>query len=1363
MFITLKSKLKINLMIFNFKKVIRLTLVCLFLTQPNLTFAGGFFTTVGFNSQVSLTLLAGNVRGAGNLDGTAGNAWFTTPNASVVDSNGNVFVADTSMHTIRKITPAGVVSTLAGSPGNFGFLNGPGNQALFYSPVGIAVDSADFIYVSDQGNSIIRKISQTGNVSTFAGLHSIHGHQDGSNVSAKFNLPWSTAVDTSGNVYVADYANNVIRKITSAGVSSVLAGSFIAADGTGLLARFNQPNGTAVDSSGNIYVADMQNSVIRKVSSAGVVTTLAGTVGTCGAIDDIGVAASFCSPAALAIDSSGNLYVSDTLNQLIRKVTAAGVVTTLAGRLNYPGAVDGQGTAASFSSPNGIATDSSGNVFVADSGNNVIRKISPTGVVSTIAGTALNSGYFDGTGPAASFNYPYGITVDSNGNVYVADTGNHLIRKISPTGIVTTLAGTVLTCGANDGTGTAAKFCNPQGLAVDTNGDLFVGDTTNGTIRKISSAGAVTTLAGTATIIGSADGTGSAASFNFPMGISVDTTGNLYVADSFNNSIRKVTSLGGVTTLAGVSPGANGTGPAASFSYPSGVAVDTSGNVYVADSYNHTIRKITSAGVVTTIAGTAGISGSANGTGAAASFFQPTGIAVDSSGSLYVSDANNSIIRKITSAGVVTTLAGTAGISGSTNGTGAAASFSNLAGIAVNSTGTLVYVVDSGNNLIRKITSAGVVTTFAGTVGVSGTNNGNGTAASFMDPEGITVDSGGNVYVSDGIGNQIRKITSSGTVTTLAGSGATGANDGSGLTATFQIPTGLSVDSIGNLYVADTYNHIIRKVTSAGAVTTFAGTTGIPGYAEGTGPAATFFAPAGLTVDSANNVYVADQGDNIIRKITSSGVVSTYAGTAGVIGSVNNTGSAASFNTPNGIAVDSAGIVYVADQGNNIIRKITTSKVVTTFAGTAGANGFANGTGPSATFSAPTGIAVDTVGNIYVADSNNSCIRKITSTGVVTTLAGAPGVLGYVDGTGAAANFYFPSGVAIDSSGNLFISDLYNFSIRKITSVGVVSTIAGSPQISGPSNGSGAAASFNQPAAVAADGAGNIYIADRWNHSVRKITSSGVVTTLAGSTNSGTTNGTGSAASFNFPSGIASDSAGNVYVADTSNHVIRKITPAGVVTTFAGTMGVPGSANGSDLSSSFNTPIGLAIDLAGTLFVADQGNNVIRKITSGGVVSTLAGSAGAIGSTDATGAAARFSFPTGVAVDSTGNVYVTDQSNYKIRKVTPAGIVTTLAGSTVVGSNDGIGSAASFYSPAGITVDSQGNLYVTDLQLSIIRKISPTGNVTTLAGTRGRIGVAYDRLTSGNISLVPSTGIAFTPTKLIIIQNNGIVRLPLLK
>ena len=589
----------------------------------------------------------------------------------------------------------------------------------------------------------------------------------------------------------------------------------------------------------------------------------------------------------------------------------------------------------------------------------------------------------------------------------------------------------------------------------------------------------------------------------------------------------------------------------------------------------------------------------------------------------------------------------------------------------------------------------------AGPGGTATVDQGVGTIAS-----GVAKSSGSlaasttfTLTVSTAIGTkvtaQVRVLA--GALSVLAGVPSGNGNvDGTGTAARFYEPSGVAVDAAGNVYVADTGNHTIRKITSEGVVSTLAGSAGPSGSADGTGTAARFDGPVGVAVDTAGNVYVADTHNCTIRKITPDGVVSTMAGSAGQHGSADGTGGSARFYYPESVAVDTAGTVYVADTQNHTIRKITSEGVVSTLAGSAGEWGSADGTGAVARFGRPTGAAVDTAGNVYVADNSYSTIRKITSEGVVTTLAGSAGQHGSADGAGAAARFRYPAGMAVDAAGNVYVADTHNDTIRKIMSGGVVTTLAGSAGEVGIADGAGAVARFYVPIGVAVDTAGNVYVADSYNHTIRKITPVGMVSTLAGSAGQvGSTDGTGAAARFRHPVGVAVDAGGNVYVADTWNYTIRKITSDGVVSTLAGSAGQSGSADGTGATARFGRPHGVAVDAAGNLYVADTYSHTIRRITTDGAVSTLAGSAGEIGSADGTGAAARFYYPYGVAVDAVGNVYVADTGNHTIRKVTADGVVTTIIGSPSWGINLPGDLTARVFRPNGVAVSpSSNNLYV---------------------------------------------------------------------
>lgn len=653
---------------------------------------------------------------------------------------------------------------------------------------------------------------------------------------------------------------------------------------------------------------------------------------------------------------------------------------------------------------NGTCTVTSGSGKVTGASVQVIITCATVASLSVFAGNGGGAGNVDGTGAAARFQGPMGLATDSAGNVYVADSLNQTIRKVTPTGVVTTFAGKAGGIGSSDGTGSAARFWLPHSVAIDGAGNLYVTDSGNATIRKITPAGVVSTLAGTPGARGYVDGTGPAAQFFNPLGIATDSSGNVYVTDVL--AIRKITPSGVVSTFAGNGDGgyADGTGTGASFEFPEGVASDSADNLYVADTQNNIIRKITPAAVVTTIAGTHGVTGSSDGIGPAAQFNSPHAVTVDGAGNVYVADTYNYTIRQITPVGVVTTLAGTAGSSGSVDGTGAAARFDPSYGLVADNKGDL-YVSDL-SDAIRKIAAGAVVTTLAGTVGAYGTVDGTGAAAHFDGPQGLVADSSGNLYETES--NLVRKITPAGVVTVVAGTLGPGNIDGTGSAVGFNGPIGLATDSAGNVYVADTGNNSIRKITPAGVVSTIVNSRLV-----------LLHNPMGVAIDSAGNLYVADTDYNTIVKITPANVVSTLAGSS-VSGAADGTGAAAEFSNPHGLAIDGAGNLYVADSGNNTIRKVTPAGVVTTIAGAAPSLGSADGLGAAARFSYPTALTLDGSGNLYVADSNNYTIRKITPDGTVTTVAGVAGQAGFVPGPlpGLLSNVF---GVAC-SGGSLFVT-----------------------------------------------------------------------------------------------------------------------------------------------------------------------------------------------------------------------------------------------------------------------------------------------------------------------------------------------------
>ena len=636
-----------------------------------------------------------------------------------------------------------------------------------------------------------------------------------------------------------------------------------------------------------------------------------------------GTSASLYGPQAIAVDGAGNVFVADG-GDVLRLDAAKGVLTLVAGNgtLGYSGD-NGLATSAQLGA-RGVAVDSAGNLFIADARNNRVRKIS-NGVITTVAGSGTK-GYSGDNGPAtnAQLYSPLGVAVDSGGSLYIADAGNYCVRKVS-NGVITTVAGNGRYGYSGDnGPATSAQFAAPDAVAVDPDGNLYIADVSNNRIRKVSN-GVVTTVAGNGTAGFSGDGgPATSARFEYPSGVALDSAGNLYIADCDNNRIRKV-SNGVITTVAGNGAqgysGDNGPATGAHLVCPGAVAVDSSGSLYIADTLNFRIRKV-SAGLITTVAGngTPGFSGD-NGPATSAQLSAPQGgMAVDSAGSLYFADTGNNRIRKILN-GVITTVAGsgTEGYSGD-NGPATNAQLYSPLGVAVDSAGNL-YIADNSNARIRKV-SNGVITTVAGngTFGYGG-DGGPATGAELQQPWGVAVDAAGSLYIADTDNARIRKV-SNGVITTVAGNGTHGYGGDYGPATSAQLgsPYGVAVDPVGSLYIADTYCNCIREVSN-GVITTVAG-NGTAGFSGDGGPAtrAELQQPWGVAVDAAGSLYIADLDNLRIRKV-SSGVITTVAGGGDQFG--DNGPATGAQLAGAGVAVDSAGNVYIADNGNNRIRLLT--------------------------------------------------------------------------------------------------------------------------------------------------------------------------------------------------------------------------------------------------------------------------------------------------------------------------------------------------------------------------------------------------------------------------------------------------------
>ncbi|HUI55721.1 MAG TPA: hypothetical protein VLY04_12165 [Bryobacteraceae bacterium] len=681
---------------------------------------------VALAQQYSITTAAGGAPPSTPVAATSTSIGL--PGRVTVDKSGNIYFS--SSNSIFRIDGSGTLTLIAGNsrPG-FSGDGGRATQAQLNAPQGIAFDSAGNLYIADSKNNRVRMVNPSGVISTFAGTGQISPggpgtfNDGGLATNALLHLPSGVAVDSKNNVYIADTGDNLIREVTTDGLIHSFAGdsygAYFGDTGPATVAEVHSPEDVAVDSSGNIYIADTANSAIRKVTTDGNINTVAGncaaTTGcSTGSTGDGGsaTAATLMAPFSVAVDSSGNFYIVENGDSKIRKVDTSGNINTIVGTGTAGfGGDNGPAISGQLNFPTGIALDSGGALYIADSLNRRIRKVSSNNI-NTIAGNGVLSYSGDG-GPAIAgqLNTPLGVAADSSGNLYIADTGNNVIRKVAANGTITTFAGNgTAGFGGDGGAAASAQLNGPQAVAVDSNGNVYVSDTQNARVRKIS-GGVINTVAGNGTPGFGGDGaSATAAELNVPSGLALDASGNLYIADFSNNRVRRVSPGGTITTVAGNGSigysGDSGSAASAQLTTPSGVAVDSSGNLYIADTGNNAVRVVTG-GIIHTVAGNglAGFSGD-GGPAISAQVGNPVGVAIDSAGSLYVSDGS-SRVRKVYATGFIVTIGGSGarGYSGD-GGTGPFATLSAPAAMALAPSGN-VYVADSGNNAIRVLLLGG--------------------------------------------------------------------------------------------------------------------------------------------------------------------------------------------------------------------------------------------------------------------------------------------------------------------------------------------------------------------------------------------------------------------------------------------------------------------------------------------------------------------------------------------------------------------------------------------------------------------------------------------------------------------------------
>ena len=1222
--------------------------------------------------------------------------------------------------------------------------------------------------------------------------------------NSKLSNPRGIAIDSLGNLYIADTGDSVIEKVTPTGVLSIIAGTGISGTpvpGPAASSPLGHPAGMATDASGNLYIADTGYSAIEKITPDGVLSIVAGT-GTRGAeVPGPATSSPLGVPTGVAVDGTGNLYIADYLNVVVAKVTPLGMLSVVAGNGAFGTPVAGPATATPLGNPRGIALDGSGNLFIADSGYGVVEKVTPGGTLSVIAGTGIRGTPTPGIATNSKLNNPYALTTDAQGNLYIADSDNHVIEEVSTGGTLSIFAGTGIYGTPTPGTATGSRFASPNGLALDASGNLFIADYDSAVVANITLSGVlIGNLPQSGSVGGSfspsvastGDGTTSVTSATPGICSVAGSTVNFIAAGTCNlvshvasgpnyagadGAMQSFTIARGtpsvlLSIIAGT--GTKGTttpGPATSATLggPNGVAVDASGNLYIADFSNHIVQKVTPSGLLSIVAGNGTQGAPTPGPATSSMLSNSQSIAVDASGNLYIADADNAVIEKVTPGGVLSIVAGTGSPGTPTAGSATRSMLRYPADVTVDSAGNL-YIADYSNYVIEKVTPAGDLSIVAGTGNYGAPTPGAATSSRLNGPSGVAVDASGNLYIADSGNALVEKVNPGGVLSIVAGNGTSGApSQGVAIGSSLGYPEAVTVDASGNLYIADFFNHVIEKVTLSGSLSIIAGTGTEGPPTPGPVGNSMLSGPNGLAVDATGNLYIADYDNAVVEKITpavsirnlpmtgsvgdsftpaiattgdgATSVVSTTSGTCSVTGTTVNY---VSVGTCTLIARVASGTNYTSAEGSNqsfTIARGMPPLLLSVVVGNGAAGAPTQGTATSSKLKNPRGVVADGSGNLYIADTDNNVIEKATPSGVLSVVAGTGTAGSPVPGPATASKLNGPNGVAIDTAGNLYIADSGNALVERVTPSGVLSVVAGTGTAGAPTPGAATSSKLNDPSGIALDTSGNLYIADADAHVIEKVSPTGVLSIYAGTGSYGApTAGAATSSTLCYPTGVAIDGWGNLFIADADAHVIEKVTPSGVLSVVAGTGATGAPTPGTATNSKLSVPNGVATDALSNLYIADSDNHVVEKVSPSGVLSIYAGTGSYGAPTSGIATASKLSYPSGVGADPAGNLFIADADGNVIEKITAtvfisnmpkAGIVGASFASTFATSGDGLTSITS----STPVVCSVAGLNVSYLAPGTCTLIAHVGQGTRFTATNG----VPQSLTVQGFSIVPVT------------------------